>query len=74
MPLNARQLVAEAEALVRQSERIFAEAVDPTDKDVAESEWRMRWKPLGRTCIRKRRMNSWVGSVMVLYRPGPSMR
>src|ERR1700676_528501 len=28
----------------------------------------MRWSPLGRTCIRKRRMNSSVASVMRLYR------
>jgi putative ABC transport system substrate-binding protein len=26
----------------------------------------MRWKPAGSTCIRKRRMNSWVASVIVL--------
>ncbi len=31
-----------------------------------QAPWRMRWKPDGSTCIRKRRMNSWVGSVMVL--------
>src|ERR1700680_4177953 len=34
----------------------------------------MRWKPLGSTCIRKRRMNSCGVSVMVFQRPGPSMR
>ena len=28
----------------------------------------MRWKPLGRTCIRKRRMNSFTGSVSGLDR------
>ena len=27
---------------------------------------RMRWKPAGSTWIRKRRMNSWVGSVISL--------
>jgi hypothetical protein len=35
---------------------------------------RMRWKPLGSTCIRKRRMNSCGVSVMAFQRPGPSMR
>jgi len=31
-------------------------------------------KPCGNTCIRKRRMNSEVSSVITLYRSGPSMR
>jgi hypothetical protein len=26
----------------------------------------MRWKPAGSTCMRKRRMNSWVASVITL--------
>jgi hypothetical protein len=29
-------------------------------------------EPLGGTCVRKRRINSCVASVMVLKRPGPS--
>src|SRR5262245_25066206 len=33
----------------------------------------MRWKPLGSTCMRKRRMNSSGSSVMVVYRSGPSI-
>jgi hypothetical protein len=28
----------------------------------------LRWKPRGRTCSRKRRMNSWVSSVMTCWR------
>src|SRR5258708_34668884 len=31
----------------------------------------MRWKPLGSTWMRKRRMNSPTSSVIVVYRPGP---
>ena len=31
-------------------------------------------KPLGNTCMRKRRMNSPGSIVMVLYRSGPSIR
>jgi hypothetical protein len=35
----------------------------------------MRWKPDGKTCIRKRRMNSLVSSVItLLYRSAPSRR
>jgi len=36
-------------------------------------EWRMRWKPRGRTWMRKRRMNSSVASVMTLHRSRPSI-
>ena len=32
----------------------------------------MRWKPAGNTCIRNRRMNSSVASVITLYLAGPS--
>src|SRR5919112_1237683 len=31
--------------------------------------WRMRWKPSGTVCCRKRRMNSSAGSVMTLVLP-----
>src|SRR6266496_3809921 len=34
----------------------------------------MRWKPLGRTWIRKRRMNSSMASVITLARSRPSAR
>src|ERR1700694_2848500 len=34
----------------------------------------MRWKPGGSTWLRNRRMNSWVASVMTLYRSRPSTR
>jgi len=32
------------------------------------------WKPLGSTCMRKRRMNSPAARVIVLYRSRPSIR
>ena len=31
--------------------------------------WRMRTRPLGRTCNRKRRRNSWAETVMILFLP-----
>jgi hypothetical protein len=31
----------------------------------------LRWKPRGRTCSRKRRITSWVSSVMTCWRSGP---
>ncbi len=39
-----------------------------------QAPWRMRWNPEGSTWMRKRRMNSGIGRVMVLYRSHPWAR
>jgi hypothetical protein len=53
-------------ASLRQALVALAAGEEAPGSGPGQATWRMRWKPLGRTWMRKRRMNSGVPSVMVV--------
>ena len=55
-----------AEGRRHEVEQLAASARLSAFTPLAAPQWRMRWKPVGSAWIRKRRMNSWASSVIVL--------